>query len=197
MKTINIILLIFAFVNANAQTEPITGSSKNYLSIELDPAPFILGGYSFSLKYSPAKLNHVTFMGSIYSSEFPDNMMSKTNYENGFRNLKINTSYAFFADYFLKPNRSGFHFGPSIFLYDKTIESNTSTDITNFKSIYPNIRIGYVYKPFKNNGLYLNPWFNFGKEFVIDGDNSIEGQEFSANKVTYVMAIHLGYQITF
>src|SRR6185503_19201679 len=102
MKILSTLLLVLIFFNANAGNGTAPGSSKNYLSIEIDPAPFILGGYSFSLKYSPAKLNHVTVMGSVYCSAFPDKMMSKPNREKGFRNLKIKTSYAIFTDYFLK-----------------------------------------------------------------------------------------------
>lgn len=197
MKNLIMILLAFACIKANAQQNLTTGHSKNYLSIELDPAPFILGGYSFSLKYSPEKLKHFTFMGSVYSSAFPDQMMSKTNYDNGFRNLKINTSYAFFTDYFIRDDRSGFHFGPSVFLYSKSVGTTSSSDITTLNSIYPNMRVGYVYKPFKNNGFYINPWLNIGKEFVLDNNNVIDGQKFSIDKMSYVIAIHLGYQVFF
>lgn len=197
MKTLNIILLLIICFNANAQNDSTISRSKNYLSIELDPAPFILGGYSFSMKYSPRKLTHFTFIGSVYSSKFPDKMMSKPNFEKGFRNMKLNTSYAFFADYFIRHDRRGFHFGPSAFLYSKSVGSNSSADVANFKSIYPNIRLGYMYKPFKKSGFYINPWFNLGKEFALDNNNSIEGNEFSSNAISYIIAIHFGYQITF
>lgn len=117
MKTLHLILLLCICLETNAQNASISNRPKNYISIELDPAPFVLGGYSFSLKFSPQTLDHFTFMGSIYSSNFPDAMMSKSNYDRGFRELKINTSYALFADYFIRNNRSGFHFGPSVFFF--------------------------------------------------------------------------------
>jgi hypothetical protein len=197
MKTLLTFLLFFICIQSDAQNANTGNPSKNYLSLELDPAPFILNGYSFSLKYSPASVSHLAIMGSVFSSEFPDKMMDKSNYDRGFRNLKINTSYAFFTDYFLKPDKSGLYFGPSVFLYSKTVELNSSDEVANFKSIYPNVRIGYVYKPFKKVGFYLNPWFNVGKEFVLDNKNYIEGEEFSSSKLTYIIAIHLGYQFTF
>jgi hypothetical protein len=203
MKTLQIILLLLISASANAQSAKPTCRmndttscySKNYWSVEVDPAPFILGGYSFSLKYSSDRFKHLTFMGSVYRSEFPDNMMSNKNYENGFRNLKINTSTAFFADYFIKSNRTGFHFGPSVFYYCKSVGSNSTDEVANFKSVYPNIRAGYVFKPFKNNGFYINPWFNVGKEFVIGNNNSIDNTEFVPDKISYIVAIHLGYQL--
>jgi len=197
MKTLFLLLFFFICIESNAQKDSTTTSLKNYLSFELDPAPFILGGYSFSLKFSAQKLSHFTFMGSVYSSKFPDRMMDKHNSENGYRNMKINTSLAFFTDYFIKSDRSGFHFGPSVFLYSKTVESIYSSEVTNFNSLYPNVRLGYVYRPFIKSGFYINPWFNLGKEFILDNNNSVEGKKFSTKSISYVVALHLGYQIPF
>lgn len=197
MKKIMILALTAFYMNATAQTNASNSGSKNQLSLEVDPAPFILGGYSFSLKFSPQKLEHFSLMASVYSSEFPDKMMGKENYENGFRDLKIETSYALFTDYYLKGNQTGFHFGPSVFLYSKSVGEDESIQRTNFKSIYPNIRIGYLYKPFRNSGFYLNPWFNFGKEIMLDENNSIDEKEYKPDDFSYIFAIHLGYSVSF
>lgn len=203
MKTLKIALLLLIGLNANAQITDKKCSRKDstdcsgtaYLSIEVDPAPFILGGYSFSVKFSPAKLKHVTFMGSIYSSDFPDKMMVDENYENGFRNMKIKTSSAFFADYFLKENRTGFHFGPSVFFYNKSVEHTSSNEVANYNSVYPNLRAGYVFAPFKNCGLYLNPWINFGKEIVVGDKATINDKEFVGESFSYIVALHVGYRL--
>lgn len=169
-------------------------NTNNYISVEVDPAPFILGGYSFSLKYSPAKFRHFSLMGSVYRSDFPDKMMSEENYENGFRNLKIKTSYAIFTDYFLRENRTGFYFGPSVFFYNKSVESNTTTEVVNFESVYPNLRVGYVLKPFKNSGFYINPWVNFGKEIITNKNEFFNQNDFVSEDFSYIVAIHLGYR---
>jgi len=203
MKTLKIALFLLIGLTANAQSTDKRCSRKDstdcstttYLAVEVDPAPFILGGYSFSLKFSPAKLKHVTLMGSIYSSDFPDKMMSDQNYENGFRNMKIKTSSALFADYFLKDNRTGFHFGPSVFFYNKSVEHASSGEVANFNSFYPNLRAGYVFAPFKNCGLYLNPWINFGKEIVVGNEASINDSEFTSEDFSYIVALHVGYRL--
>jgi len=191
------ILLNLVSVRTDANNDSTITISKNYLSVEIDPAPFILGGYSVSLKFSPRKFNHFTLMASIYQSMMPDKMISSENYEKGFRNLQLNRSYAFFGDYFFKSNRSGFHFGPSVFLYDKSVELNSSVMTTSFKSIYPNARIGYVYKPFKNLGFYLNPWINVGKEFSLDDKNRIGNNVHSFKNINYILALHFGYGVNF
>lgn len=194
MKKTSLILLMAIGIGLRAQdTQP----AKNYLSLELDPAPFILGGYSFSLKFSPAKLNHYSFMASVYSSDFPDKMMSKENYEKGFRDVKLETSYALFADYFIRPDRQGWHFGASTFFYSKSVGVEENAERTAFNSIYPNVRVGYMYKPFKRSGFYINPWLNFGKEMVVAGSTEVNGMNYVMNNCSYVLALHVGYQHTF
>lgn len=178
-------------VKAQTTTPPST------LALEVDPAPFILGGYSVSVRYSPKSLNHFSVMGSVYSSRLPDKMMGKANYEKGFRDLKLETSYALFVDYFLKANRTGFHAGPSMFFYSKSVGNQFDTGRQSFSSIYPNLRVGYLYKPFKKSGLYLNPWFNVGKEWVTKRENASHGAEFVPEKLMYILALHVGYRVTF
>jgi len=197
MKKLIIIILLATSFTSHAQTGTQSEGRKNYLSVEVDPAPFILGGYSFSLKYSPAKFRHLSIMGSVYSSHFPDKMISKPNYEKGFRDLKIETSFAFFADYYLKSNNTGLHFGPSVFYYSRTAQLENSGDRAAFKSIYPNVRIGYVFKPFKKAGFYINPWINVGKEMGLGKRNHLSGAEYTFSKISYVPAIHLGYKTEF
>lgn len=196
MKTLHIIFLIAFSLDVNAQKDT-SETPSNFLALEIDPAPFILGGYSFSAKFSPARANHFTIMGSVYSSRFPDKMMSRENYNKGLRDLKMETSYALFTDYFLRSNRTGFHFGPSVFLYSKSVGALNSAERISFKSAYPNVRVGYVYKPFKKLGFYLNPWLNFGKELVLGENKGNEGMDYSPESFSYILALHFGYRVDF
>lgn len=195
MKTILLSFIAgLCFMQAAAQND---SAKLNYLSLEFDPAPFILGGYSVSLKYSNKNLPHFTVMGSVYGSGFPDRMMNKTNAEKGWTDLKIEPSTALFTDYFIRSDRKGFHWGPSVFLYNKTVGLSGTAERIRFQSIYPNIRAGYVYQPFKKSGFYINPWVNFGKEMVIGGKTAIGETRFSQARFQYIIAVHLAYSIRF
>jgi len=180
-----IILTCFAVQYQNSLSEQI--------SLEVDPAPFILNGYSFSVRYSLACMEHFSFMGSIYKSDFPDAMMSQVNKDNGWTDLEFRTSYAFFVDYFFDKSQEGFYIGPSLFIYNKSVEIENSTTSIDFTNIYPNARIGYIWYPFESLGFYLNPWFNIGSEINIDKKNKINDIEFEPNRFNYIIAIHLGY----
>ncbi len=180
---------------ALTQSTETDRSTTHYLAIELDPAPFIFGGYSVSAKYSPKGAEHFTLMGSVYRSSLPDALMSAANKDNGFKDVKLETSYAVFVDYFIAEDRTGFHFGPSVFLYSKTVGKNETSDRASFKSIYPNVRVGYLYQPFEGIGLYVNPWVNIGKEIFLGENNRVGTTEFVPNDISYIAAIHIGYQV--
>jgi hypothetical protein len=167
----------------------------SYISVELDPAPFILNGYSFSLKYSPKNLPEMAFMASVYSSEFPNSMMNKVNKENGWTNLKLETSYAIFTEFYFNKIRQGFYLGLSVFLYNKSVALNSVNERTKFSTLYPNIRAGYAWYPFNKIDLYINPWFNIGSEINLDTKNASHGLVFEPSKLYYIVALHLGYNL--
>lgn len=175
----------------------LTGQNETYnqFSIELDPAPYILSGYSISFKYSTKKTPKIAYMASIYQSDFPDGMMKKTNRDNGWANLKLKTSYAAFVEFYRNKKRKGFYFGPSVFFYNKSVELETFNQRTEFSSIYPNLRVGYVWYPFKKVEFYLNPWINLGSEINIDNKNQLNGIEFEPNTFNYIIALHVGYSL--
>lgn len=193
----NHLLSLFAsllFLQMHAQND---SAAKHLLALEIDPAPFILNGYSFSVKYGNPDLPHLTFMGSVYGSGFPDKMMTTVNREKGWTDQKFETSFAAFTDYFIRKNKTGFHFGPSLFLYRKSIGMTGSSERIRFSSLYPNLRIGYVCQPFKKLDLYLNPWINFGKEWISSGKTNLGETSFTIPRFQYIIALHLGYYIRF
>jgi hypothetical protein len=197
MKTLTLLLLLFVTCSVHSKAQTDTLSQSHYLSLEVDPAPFVLNGYSFSVKYSSKRLPHLAFTGAVYAAHFPDKMMSKTNYQKGWREVHFETSYAGFVDYFLNRRRTGLHAGPSLFLYKKSAGLEGISQRATFYTIYPNIRIGYVYQPFRKIGLYLNPWINVGSERNLDKANHLEDITFTPSSFQYIMALHIGYQLNF
>ena len=193
MKKILFILSIVINFNILAQEKFI----KNHVAVELDPAPFILKGYSISLKFSPKQIPNFAFMSSVFSSNFPDAMMSKANIDKGWKDLRFETSYALFIEYYPSKQRKGFLFGISTFLYNKSATLSSLNNRASFSTIYPNIRLSYIYYPFKKIKLYLNPWISVGAEIKIDNENILNGVSFSPNVFHYIIALHLGYGFNF
>ena len=84
-----------------------------------------------------------------------------------------------------------------MFWYNKSVELEATNSRTEFSTIYPNVRAGYVWYPFRKIDLYVNPWFNIGSEINVDSKNEIDGIEFESNKLNYILALHIGYSFNF
>jgi hypothetical protein len=175
-------------INLSAQK-----AESKYFAFELDPAPYLLQGYSVSLKFSPKSTPRIAYMASIYRSNFPDGMMNPNNRSRGWTDMNIETSYAAFMEFYLNDKRKGFYFGPALFWYNKSVTLAVLNKQTAFSSIYPNLRAGYIWHPFKSLNLYLNPWINLGSEINLDDKNQVQGIEFESNKFNYIIALHIGY----
>ena len=92
-----------------------------------------------------------------------------------------------------KTNKTGWHFGPSVFWYNKSVEHKEMNGSKKFSSIYPNVRLGYVFTTCLAKNLYINPWMNFGHEFMLD-ELKINNKEFKTEAVSYIVAVHVGYK---
>lgn len=194
-RPVHIIALALVPLISAAQ-EPPNESTLGSLSLELDPMPFALGGYSFSVRYADRQLPHWSAMASVFSSDFPDGMLSAANKEAGWSTLHYRPSQALFVDYIFSGTGRGFFAGPSVFLYNNEVTHEPTGEVRSFTSIYPNVRLGYTWFPFKNAGLYLSPWVNLGRETMVGAQASSEAPEYRMGDIKYIAAIHLGYRCT-
>ncbi len=184
---------------AHAQTSETasTPGKQHSLSIEVDPAAFILKGYSFSIRYHNKRLPNWSIMASGFAADFPNSMMSEVNRKNGWGDLRFTCSNALFVDYHFKQTGKGLFVGPSVFTYNNKVTNMNTGQAVAFKTIYPNLRVGYTWYPFKNLDLYAAPWLNVGKEFMVGNTNKFAGTAFQLDKFKYILALHIGYKYSF
>lgn len=182
---------------STAQAAPPAGSLPGSISLEVDPMPFIFGGYSFSVRYARRHLPHWSAMGSVFSSDFPDGMLSTTNRDAGWGSFHFRASQALFVDYNFSGTGRGFFAGPSVFVYNNEVTYEPTGELHAFTSIYPNVRLGYTWFPFAKSGFYLSPWMNLGRETMIGAQGASEAPEYVLDDVKYIVAIHLGYRCVF
>ncbi len=192
-----LLTLAIAPCAAHAQTTTRTEVAGSSVSLELDPAPFFLKGYSFSLRYAPKRLSHWSAMASLFSSHFPDGMMMDVNKEAGWRNARIGPSQALFVDYSITGNGEGLFFGPSVFLYHRSVTHEPAGTICSFTTAYPNLRAGWTWFPFKHAGLYVSPWVNVGREIMVSGQPHAEAPVYALPDYSCIVAVHLGYRCRF
>ena len=197
LRTLSVMSILFLtlpphLIAQDGVHERVAASS---LSVELDPAPFLLKGYSFSLRYANKALPHWSVMTSVYAADFPDRMMSTGNRDAGWSDLHFAASNALFVDYTLREDGRGLFVGPSVFFYDNRVAHAESGTALAFRSIYPNIRFGYTWFPFRKAGLYLAPWLNLGSEVALDPTQVSDGPAYTVAGFKYIAAVHLGYRL--
>jgi len=199
-KTLSIALTLFASAGiALAQTnEQLSVTNKQHsISVEVDPAPFILKGYSFSIRYNHQRLPNWSIMASAFAADFPNSMVSDVNRKNGWKELKFTCSKALFVDYHFKQSGKGLFVGPSVFFYNSTATNTNTQQTVSFTTVYPNLRIGYSWYPFRKLNLYATPWINIGKEFMTGNTNKFTGSPYQTDNFKYILALHIGYKYSF
>lgn len=189
-----VIALLLLRLPLAAQEQGPSSTSRSSLSLELDPAPFLLNGYSFSVRHANSKVPHWSLMASVYSADMPDRMISAENRDAGWSDLRLAPSFAVFADRTFREDGRGFYFGPSVFLYDNRVTHAPSGTALAFRSIYPNIRLGYTWFPFRGAQFYFSPWLNVGTELALDATGTDEVPAYELENVKYIVALHLGYR---
>ncbi|MBK8498711.1 MAG: hypothetical protein IPL52_07810 [Flavobacteriales bacterium] len=182
---------------SSAQWTAAAPDPASSLSLELDPMPFALGGYSFSVRYADRHLTHWSAMASVFSSDFPNGMLSSANKEAGWNDLHFRPSHALFVDYDFSGTGRGFFAGPSVFLYNNEVTHGPTGELRTFTSIYPNVRLGYTWFPFKKAGLYLSPWVNLGRETILGDQAESEAPDYVMADIKYIAALHMGYRCSF
>jgi len=199
-KTLIFLAFLFAitFKTEAQEVQILPATTKQHsISVELDPAPFLLSGYSFSARYNNKRWPHWSIMASAFAADFPNNMLSDINRENGWKDVKFIFSKAIFIDYHFKSSGKGLFVGPSLFVYNIEAMNTVAGRTVSFKTAYPNFRIGYTWYPFRKLNLYLTPWLNMGKEFRTGKSDQFEGTAYQPEKFKYIPALHLGYCYSF
>lgn len=182
-------LLIFSFMGLLMAGSAF--AQKPFVAIELDPAPFVLSGYSVSLKVAPPQWKRFTLMGSVFSAHMPDAMMRKSNRDNGWTGVHIMQSAALFVDYYPSATQRGWHTGPNFFWYDRSMFNEVLQLSGGYKSGLYGWRAGYVWQPVRKAPIYLNPWLLAGWESAFPGQAKQPG--FQTNGFSWILAVHVGW----
>lgn len=195
-----IVLSVIYSLNTNAQNTNAKliqdKSGKNIGSqifIETDPTSFFFNGYSLAVRRSSTFIDNLNLGLGIYKVDLPEEFIEQNSTHKG-KGWKASTlGFDIFVDYHLcKPNE-GLTVGASMSIYNYKISRNNKEE--NFTSFVPTLRIGYLWRPLKNNlnGLYVYPWVGISTDKQFTGINEIDGEKFEIPKLSFVPSIQIGY----
>lgn len=167
---------------------------KTRLSLEIDPATFVFGGYSAHLRIQPKSCQHLLVGLGAYAMDMPEPMVNinAKNRNNGW-NVRINQGLGLFGEYYFGHVNEKFFTGAQIGLQEYKLENDNAEGSTNFTDLLVMAYGGYSWKPF-NNGFYLKPWAGIGYLRELSGSNNLNGDVYDKSPITMFATLHMGFQ---
>lgn len=185
-------LLVCAAAALSAFAAPALARSQ--WAVEVDPATFILDGYSLHGRYSLEDYPAWRIGIGVYSLEFPDAMidMTSANQNEGW-DLNLQQGVGLFAERYFNPDNSGWFTGLQLAGHDFALANSTLAP--GEKDEYTNVLImpygGYLF-PLASN-VYVQGWAGAGYTEKVSGSNTLSGEEYKISPIFAFAAVHLGY----
>jgi hypothetical protein len=108
-----------------------------------------------------------------------------------------NDAWEFFIDTAWRPRAGrfdGLWTGVGLELYDRSIRDASSGTETRFDALELAFRAGYIWRPFGDLGLYVNPWVGLNVRLTGADDVSVATSVYEAPRVAPLGSVKLGYQ---
>jgi hypothetical protein len=150
--------------------------------LELDALPYLTGGY-FGAAW--AGRQHWRLRVLTAGVNKPD-----WSTPDGFTNHRI-TAYATVADYFLKPDWTGWWIGGGPVFWSSTIQTDAKLQTAQFKNLLLNGSIGYNIR--LPHHFYLSPWAGLSMRVAGDTDVPVDNTTFTLPLFNPEASLKLGW----
>lgn len=157
------------------------------LHLEVDPQPFILGGYGIQ---PGIRYNHLRAGLGNFRLDVPD-AITELGGNDGFHQ-QVRHSNALYILYFLG-DRSGFAFGGSLRLLRVTFTRDGETDEAKTWQFGPEAIAGYKWHP-TSYGFYVMPWVAVGVTLHESGDPTVAGRTYDPLPLNLFATVNLGWE---
>lgn len=142
---------------------------------EVDPLPFILGGYGGQIGYRSPSLPRWRFAVASFALDLPD-PIAELGGNDGF-SVELRPSLAAYVLYYGSGRRGGLALGGSIrFLRPSYSRDDTPGERADAGELSVEAIAGYKWHPFAA-GFYLQPWLAIARTLAETGDEPVIGGE--------------------
>jgi hypothetical protein len=170
-----------------AATSTAHAESDLRLHLEVDPQPFVLGGYGIQ---PGIRYGHLRAALGNFRLDVPD-AITELGGNDGFHQ-ELRHSNALYILYFLE-DRSGFAFGGSLRLLRLSFTRDGETDTAKTWELGPEAIAGYKWHPTRH-GFYLMPWVAVGVTFYRNGDATVAGRTYDPLPVNLFATMNIGWE---
>ena len=159
------------------------------IHLEIDPQPFILGGYGIQ---PGVRYNHLRAGLGNFSLDVPD-AIAQLGGNDGFHQ-HVRPSNALYILYFLN-DRSGLAFGGSLRLLRLSTTRDGETETAKTWEFGPEAIAGYKWMPTKY-GFYVMPWVAVGVTLYRNHDATVAGRTYDPLPVNLFATVNIGYELS-
>jgi hypothetical protein len=157
--------------------------------LEIDPQPFILGGYGIQ---PGIRYNHLRAALGNFRLEVPD-LITELGGNEGFHQ-ELRHSNALYILYFLD-DRSGFAFGGSLRLLRLSFTRDGSAETAKIWEFGPEAIAGYKWHP-TSKGFYVMPWVAVGVTLHRSDDATVGGETYEPLPINLFATVNIGWELS-
>ena len=173
---------------------PATADEPHRLHAEVDPLPFILGGYGGQIGFRAAQAPRLRFAVASFALDVPDPVAQLDSDNDGFH-IRVRPSGAFYCLYFLSGTRGGWVAGGSLrylrleYSHDDVPDAETDVGELSVEAI-----AGYKWHPW-DAGFYLQPWVTVARALARSDDAVVGDHEYQQMFVQLFATVNLGWEL--
>lgn len=145
-----------------------SGARGEDVRVDVEPAAWILSGYSIHLASTVPRAPRVTIGGTLYGFDVPGMLVALGDNRADDWDVRLRVGYGVFADAFLADRRDGWLAGVQIGLQQYRARG-PGTDAV-FTDVMALVRIAYEWHPVTASGAYLMPWIGAAYTRTVSGD---------------------------
>jgi hypothetical protein len=177
-------LVLIGLASSNAAAE-----DDIRLHLEIDPQPFILGGYGIQ---PGVRYNRLRVALGNFRLDVPDAITEIGGNEGWHQHLRH--SNALYILYFLDKGGagSGFAFGGSLRLLRLSFTRDGETETAKIWEFGPEAIAGYKWQP-TDYGFYVMPWVAVGVTLYRSGEATVGGETYDALPLNLFATANIGW----
>lgn len=187
-----ILLCVLALAVSGLHVSPAS-ADRGTLHLEVDPTPFILGGYGVQPGFAPAQLPGWRFGLGNFSLDVPD-FVAQLNDDNDGFHIRVRRSHALYVLHFFSDLR-GWCVGGSL-RYLRT--EYTHDDVPGLSARASEFSIeaigGYKWHPFPRVGFYVMPWLAIARGLFTIGDQQVGDRRYQPDFVQFFATANIGWE---
>ena len=170
------------------------------LHAEVDPLPFVRGGYGGQLGVRPLRLanGRLRFALASFALDVPD-FAVQLGGNDGFH-IRVRPSAALYVLYYLSSSRNGFAVGGSLrYLRLRTTHDDVFGAHDDTSELSPEAIVAYKWHPTRY-GFYVQPWFGLSATLWRShdakvGDSAVGDRTYDPLPVQAFFTVNLGWEL--